>query len=78
MCGDYNEEFYVDWWIPLVHTFDVLVILIHCVKLAWTLFMHVLNFLSFVYIVLYDGVCGDMKIFGITLEDCIGSRVVVV
>ena len=34
--------------------------------------------LSFVDIVLYDGVCGDMKIFGITLEDCTGSRVVVV
>ena len=33
---------------------------------------------SFIYIVLYDGVCGDMKIFGITLEDCTSLRVVVV
>ena len=78
MCGDYNEEY--DG--VLMNSFG---------SYFWrfsdsnSLFKVNLNpfhayaqLLSFLYIVLYDGVSGEMKIFGITLEDCTGSHVVVV
>jgi len=78
MCGDYNEEydgvlknsFGSYFW----HLSDFN--LLH--KVSLNPFHAYAQLLSFVYVILYDGVCSDKKIFGITLEDCTGSRLVVV
>ena len=78
MCGDYNEEydgvlmnsFGSYFW----HFSDSNSV---C-KVSLNLFHAYAQLLSFVYILPYDVVCGDMKIFGITLEDCTDSRIVAV
>ena len=65
MCGDYNGEY--DG--VLMNSFGSY---FWCFSDSNSSCKVILN------IVPYDGVCSDMKIFGITLEDCTDSRVVVV
>ena len=78
MCGDYNEEYdgvlmnsFGSYFLHFIYSNSL------C-KVSLNPFHAYAQLLSFIYIVLYDGVYGDMKIFGITLEDCTSLRVVVV
>ena len=78
MCGDYNREYdgvLMNSFGSYFWNFSDSNLL--C-KVSMNPFHAYAQLLSFVYIVLYDDVCGDMKIFGITLEDCTGSHLVVV
>ena len=78
MCGDYNEEY--DG--VLMNSFGSYFWCFNdsnsLCKVSLNLLYAYAQLLSFVYIVPYDGVSGDMKIFGITLEDCTDSHIVVV
>ena len=78
MCGDYNGEY--DG--VLMNSFGSYFLRFSdsnsLCKVILNPFHAYAQLLSFVYIVPYDGVCGDMKIFGITLEDCTDSHIVVV
>ena len=77
MCGDYNEEYdgvlmnsFGSYFWHFSESNSLCKVILNP--------FHAYAQLSFVYIVLYDGVYSNMKIFGITLEDCTNSRVVVV
>ena len=78
MCGDYNEEYDGVLMNSFGSYFWRFSDSNSLCKVSLNLFHAYAQLLSFVYIVLYDGVCDDMKIFGITLEDCTDSRIVVV
>ena len=77
MCGDYNGEFDGVLMNSFGSYFWRFSDSNSLCKVILYLFHAYAQLLSFVYIVPYD-VCGDMKIFGITLEDCTDSRIVVV
>ena len=78
MCGDYNEEYDGVLMSSFGSYFWHFSYSNSLWKVSLNPFHAYAQLLSFVYIVLYDGVCGDTKIFGITLEDCTGSHIVVV
>ena len=78
MCDDYNEEYDSVLMNSFGSYFWHFSDSNSLCKVSLNPFHAYAQLLSFVYIVLYDGVCSDMKIFGITLEDCTDSCVVVV